>query len=91
MFNIGPLELLVIFIIALLVIGPKKLPELARALGKAVAEFRKATDDLKANLSMDIESSIDSNRLPPQNLISQEKLSRQKEEPLSEEENKLNE
>lgn len=47
MFGIGLPELLMILVVALLVIGPKKLPDLARSLGKGLAEFRKATDDLK--------------------------------------------
>jgi len=47
MFGIGMPELLLIFAIALIVLGPKKLPELARALGKGMAEFRRATDELK--------------------------------------------
>jgi TatA/E family protein of Tat protein translocase len=40
-------ELLLILALALIVLGPKKLPELARALGKGMAEFRRATDELK--------------------------------------------
>ena len=40
-------ELLLILGLALIVLGPKKLPELARALGKGLAEFRRATDELK--------------------------------------------
>jgi Tat protein translocase TatB subunit len=64
MFNIGAPELLLIFIIALIVLGPQKLPDLARTLGKVVGEFRKATDDLKANLDKDIQSSIEENHLP---------------------------
>ena len=40
-------ELLLILAVALIVLGPKKLPELARALGKGMAEFRRATDELK--------------------------------------------
>ena len=40
-------ELLLILAVALIVLGPKKLPELARALGKGMAEFRRATEDLK--------------------------------------------
>ena len=48
MFGIGMPELLLILGLALIVLGPKKLPELARALGKGLAEFRRATDDLKS-------------------------------------------
>jgi TatA/E family protein of Tat protein translocase len=47
MFGIGMTELLVIFAIALVVLGPKKLPELARSLGKSLAEFRRASTDLR--------------------------------------------
>jgi Tat protein translocase TatB subunit len=47
MFGIGFPELLLIAIIALVVIGPKRLPDLARALGRGFAEFRRASDELK--------------------------------------------
>jgi sec-independent protein translocase protein TatB len=49
-FGIGPSELLVILVIALLVLGPKRLPELARSLGKALGEFRRATSDITTEL-----------------------------------------
>jgi len=47
MFGIGMTELIVIFVIGLVVLGPKKLPELARTLGKSLAEFRRASNDLR--------------------------------------------
>lgn len=50
MFGIGPSELLVILVIALLVLGPRRLPELARSLGKALGEFRRATADISTEL-----------------------------------------
>lgn len=51
MFGIGMPELLIIMVVALLVIGPKKLPDLAKSLGKGMSEFRKATDEIKGSLA----------------------------------------
>ena len=51
MFGIGVPELLVIMVVALIVLGPKRLPEVAKALGKAFAEFRRATSDLSEELT----------------------------------------
>jgi len=53
MFGIGLPELMIIMVIALIIIGPNKLPDLARALGKGMAEFRKATQEIKESLDVD--------------------------------------
>ncbi len=53
MFGIGMPEFLLIMAIALIVIGPKKLPDLAKALGRALGEFKKATSELKDSLEID--------------------------------------
>ncbi|MDZ7361415.1 MAG: twin-arginine translocase TatA/TatE family subunit [candidate division KSB1 bacterium] len=50
--NIGMSELLIIFVVVLLVFGPKKLPELARGLGRSIQEFKKAADDVKKELNV---------------------------------------
>ena len=50
MFGIGPGELVFILVIALLVLGPKRLPDLAAGIGKGLAEFRRATADINAEL-----------------------------------------
>jgi sec-independent protein translocase protein TatB len=55
MFGIGLPELIIIMVIALIVIGPSKLPDLARALGKGMAEFRKASQEIKDSLNFDEE------------------------------------
>lgn len=48
-------ELMLIFVVALLVFGPRKLPEIGRTLGKALGEFRKATDDLKNTIEREVQ------------------------------------
>jgi sec-independent protein translocase protein TatA len=50
MFGIGMPELVIIMVIALIVIGPQKLPDLAKSLGKGLAEFKKAADDFKQGI-----------------------------------------
>ncbi len=55
MFGIGMTELMVIMVIALVVIGPSKLPDLAKALGKGLAEFKKASQEIKDSFNLDEE------------------------------------
>jgi sec-independent protein translocase protein TatA len=54
--SIGMPELILIFVIALIVFGPKKLPEIGKSLGKGLAEFKKASDDFKQNIEKEVES-----------------------------------
>jgi TatA/E family protein of Tat protein translocase len=52
--SLGLPEIIFIFLIALLIFGPKKLPELGRTLGKGMAEFRRATDELKRSINTEL-------------------------------------
>jgi TatA/E family protein of Tat protein translocase len=54
-FNIGPTELIVIMLVALLVVGPKRLPEVGKTIGRSLREFRKAQDDLKSSFNFDLD------------------------------------
>jgi len=51
--SIGPSELIIIMLIILLLFGSKRLPELARGIGKATRQFKKAMDDVKEEINLD--------------------------------------
>src|ERR1700759_1238944 len=56
MFGLGIWEIAVIAVVALLVLGPQKLPEAAKSLGKALRDFRRAGDDLKREMMGDVDA-----------------------------------
>jgi len=51
MFNIGPMELILILTLALIIFGPKKLPEIGKTVGKSLREFRQASADIRREIS----------------------------------------
>jgi TatA/E family protein of Tat protein translocase len=53
--SLGIPELIMIFIVALIVFGPKRLPEIGKTLGKAMGEFKKATDDFKNTIEREVQ------------------------------------
>lgn len=55
MLNIGPQELIIILVIALIVIGPQRLPELGRSIGRGLREIRKAQDEVKRTISVNLD------------------------------------
>ncbi|OFW07537.1 MAG: hypothetical protein A3H96_07315 [Acidobacteria bacterium RIFCSPLOWO2_02_FULL_67_36] len=66
--SIGMPELIIIFVIALIIFGPRKLPELGRSLGKSINEFKRASNELKSTLDEEIrqeeQRSADRQRTP---------------------------
>jgi TatA/E family protein of Tat protein translocase len=63
-FNVGPAEIIVILLIALVVFGPKRLPEIGKTIGKGLREFRQATQDVKDELSFNLTDDEDDEEQP---------------------------
>ncbi len=63
MFGLGVPELIFIFVLALLIFGPKRLPELGRTVGRGLSEFRKASNDLQRTLNTEL--ALDEPVVPP--------------------------
>jgi TatA/E family protein of Tat protein translocase len=78
--SLGVPELLLIFAVILIVFGPRRIPEIGRTLGKALGEFRKATDDLKSTIEREVRIE-ELKKITPQIVTPFESISRS--EPLS--------
>ena len=63
MFGIGSTELVIILIVALVLIGPSKLPDLMKSLGKGISEFRRMSTDVKSTLEREIEKADEAKRI----------------------------
>ncbi len=82
MFGLGIPELIVIFVIALIVFGPKRLPDLGKSLGRGIAEFKKASEEVKESIESEMRSagqSIDVTKIEAAEKERQEKEKKEKE------------
>lgn len=85
--GIGMQELIVILIIALLVVGPKKLPDLARALGRGFAEFKRAVNEVRHTIDTEIQLNDSAPNALDRNMLSPPKNSYQEQPDETEDQN----
>ena len=81
--SLGMPELIVIFVVALIVFGPKKLPELGKSLGKGLAEFRKASHELKSTFEEQVRNIEEERPVTPHSDEQTESISKPQHETKS--------
>ena len=75
MFGIGTSEVLIILLIALIILGPKEIPKIARTLGRTMREFQRATDELKHTIDSEIEIDEEvTDKKPQENTVEEKKI-----------------
>lgn len=79
MFGIGTGEILVILVIALLVLGPKELPKVARTIGKAMRELQRTKDDIRESIDREFEDSGEDNK-PTEQKVEESKEPKQQDD-----------
>jgi len=79
--SIGMPELIIIFVIALIIFGPRKLPELGRSHGKSIAEFKRASNELKSTLEEEIRLEEQKQNLDASKAAAQQTTAAHVEEP----------
>ena len=72
MLNIGPMELMVILLVALIVVGPQRLPEVGRSVAKALRELRRQTDEVRSTFEATINAEDDDEDEPAQPALPEE-------------------
>ena len=69
MFGIGFQEMLIILVVALIVFGPKRLPDLARSLGKGIAEFKKASEEVRKGIEDAVQEEEKTTAPPKESIV----------------------